>query len=579
MDSDIGGIASPARFGRVPIIALAGFGVLTTVFAFCQAGYFNSDFIAYVSTAHRLAELGTQRLTGHWSPLFAWCMVPLIWTGLDDLVAGRLVLIAAGVLYVVAIFRLASLFERGTGQRNGLVSIGLMTCAVFQATVWSTYVLDPDLLAASLVFLYFSSVLDPQLAEKPARALGGGMIAGLAYLAKAYMLPFVLVQLPVTLLLRHWMERDPKRNPVSGLSRWLRIWALYAAGQFLVAGPWIALLTAHYGQLTISTAGTSSHANVSPENYAYDPLWNPGLVADYIEAPRLGPDWSPLQDRAHFFHQLKLTAKNVLICSEMIVFWLVLVGIGAVAWFRERRGPERRPLAPLDQFGVWWCFLTSLIYCGGYALVIMEARYIAPVVTPLVCLCGLLLIRRAGWRWLEKGARVGRLGPSWFPARVLLFILLFLPDDLHRLRRIAMVHPQSCRADSFQPIVRELEAAGLSKQPLASNGWHLSLAVAYVAKNIPNHLGAPLSQTADGIQQELAKSPAKVYLRWIHSERYASSRRPVDDFVPLPPWKLVRRIGADVVNQDTVREVAIYKLDPSDSPQRISQRPSSDRLQ
>jgi hypothetical protein len=72
-----------------------------------------------------------------------------------------------------------------------------------------------------------------------------------------------------------------------------------------------AILSAHFGQLMISTAATAAHADVSPANLGQDLLWKPPLVAEFIRDPHFyGPDWSAFQCAANFQHQLDLLYIN-----------------------------------------------------------------------------------------------------------------------------------------------------------------------------------------------------------------------------------------------------------------------------
>ena len=79
----------------------------------CQIGYFNADFVGYATIAHRLLERPADIRHGYWSPLYSWCMAPLIYVGMDDLTAGRLVLVAGGAIYLLAVLRGCLPISRG----------------------------------------------------------------------------------------------------------------------------------------------------------------------------------------------------------------------------------------------------------------------------------------------------------------------------------------------------------------------------------------------------------------------------------------------------------------------------------
>ena len=176
-----------------------------------QIGYLNADFVGYSAIAHRLLKDPRTAITGYWSPLFSWCMAPLIYLGIDDLAAGRMVLVAAGAIYLVAVFGVVCRFHGADRRRNRMITVAVMTVAVLQSATWAAYMLDSDLLADALLYCYFYVVLDPVLPQRPLRGLLGGATAAVAYLGKAFMLPFTLIHLPATLLMRWWLLRHSYR--------------------------------------------------------------------------------------------------------------------------------------------------------------------------------------------------------------------------------------------------------------------------------------------------------------------------------------------------------------------------------
>ncbi len=237
------------------------------------------------------------------------------------------------------------MFNRGHGLRGRA-----------RAVIAANYLLDPDLLAAGFLFIYFALVLDPALPRQPGQAFLSGIAAGLAYLAKAYMLPFVLIHLPLSLWIAHRGSRQAGRSifPRPRNARnarppwprnnaaWLVAWLLGLAGLALVAAPWVGVLSAKYHHFTFSTAGSANHANVGPTNNGQDLLWHPGLTVDFISDPHYGPDWSPFQDGGHFLHQIKLIGHNFGVACVHLFPWLLLVPLAA-AWWATRRGssPQR----------------------------------------------------------------------------------------------------------------------------------------------------------------------------------------------------------------------------------------------
>ena len=176
------------------------------------------------------------------------------------------------------------------------------------------------------------------------------------------------------------------------LRGWMAAGLFFLLGLGLAAGPWIVVLSGHYHEATFSTAGSANHADVNPENFGRDPLWNHGLDTDFISDPHLAGDWSAFQDAGHFMHQARVFLHNVLNCLGHVAAWMVLWGMATLFLvIRRLRGPPGGSMGA----GWWWCVMAAALYCGGYCMINVEARYIAPVVSPLLCLGSLLVIRGA----------------------------------------------------------------------------------------------------------------------------------------------------------------------------------------
>lgn len=519
---------------------LAAYLALATAFSICQTGYFNADFVGYATIAHRLLRNPQTAISGYWSPLYSWCMAPLIHFGIDDLTAGRVVLVTGGTIYLLAVFGVVCRSHVADERRNRMITAAVMAVAVLQAATWVTRMMDPDLLADGLLFCYFYVVLDPLLPQKPWRALPGGIAAGLAYLGKGYMLPFTLVHLPATLLLRWWIaRRSEKTGP--GLRRWAVTWIAFLVGQAVVAGPWIAVLTSHYGHLTFSTAGAANHANMGPGAFGNDPLWNPGIAADFIADPHFAPDWSPLQDSEHFLQQLKVLVYNANSCIPFLLPWAALGGIFAVvARIRRRRFTEQA--VPHDGFpGLGWCALTVFLYCGGYCLINLESRYIVPVTAPLLCLGAMRIVSGV---FCSLGTRTEETRPRWRRSAwwlVPIVLLVSLPD-LHRLAIIPLKHPQSVGLARFRRIAEQLHDARVLPNPFACSRWHNGMNLSYAAGDVANYLGSPLPDAATSMIEQLQESGATVYLRWRQPDDKSIPHSAVDAFdpaaIPTSPWKL-----------------------------------------
>jgi len=329
---------------------------------------------------------------------------------------------------------------------------------------------------------------------------------------------------------------------------WVFVYVAALAGQALVAGPWIGALSAHYHQWTFATAASSNHANVSPANLGRDPLWKPGLVADFIADPRLTPNWSPFQDGTHFVHQLRVCLSNANIAAGHMVLWLALLGAAAGCWITRRRSAVPGPRRVGQGGAAVWSLLVASLYVAGYCSINAEARYVVPVAAPLLCLAALLLLSLA-----TPTANPGR-------GRMLIAFLFLLPftlQDVFRAQRIAFQHPQTAHLADASAIAQRLAEVRVPAGLMAANRYHSGLYVAFAANRVAEYLGAPTVEDPATLAQQLAASGATIYLRWVSSRQGEANVAPLDAFVPSPPWTLAGEVrGSDL----SPSRVEIYVL-------------------
>jgi hypothetical protein len=531
---------SISKFSMI-VWSLAAYAVIAGILSICQLDYVSADFIAYVTIARRTIEQPLCAITAYWSSLFAWTMTPLLYAGINDLIAGRLVLLVSGGFYLLAIHRLTVIHSKGRQPSDTLIQIGTMTCSVIHASIWANYLLAPDLLANAVLYYYFCLVSDRGLTEyRPRRAFSAGLVAGAAYLAKAYMLPFCSLHIVLTVM----FDLFPKIKLPSASRRIktaLQMLALFGLGLSLVTGPWIACLSWKCGRPTFSTAGSANHANMSPENFRKDPLWNPGLTPDFIFEPHLAPDWSAFQNLAHFQHQLSIVTYNVLNCIGLIPIWLTVFGVGVFCVTLLKHKLDGAEISYLC-----WVSMTVLVYCGGYTVVNLEARYIIPTVVPLLCHASLIMLRQilaiqptfmeeeetsipSDWSLLElktigtcssRLAHWCRLRPSAF---VIAFVLFLCSVDIHNMIRVATIHPQSTKLDKFRIVADQLSTSTVEDTPCACSDWHFGLYIAYAANRLTNYWGTPLARSKKQALDELEATNVRVYFRFV-SDSDDSSR-------------------------------------------------------
>jgi hypothetical protein len=494
-------VSSPASEHRLLAFALLAYAFAAGLLSYLQAGYLNTDYIAYSGIARTLLIDPAASVSSYWSPMISWAVAPLLALGVDDLGAGRAVLVTAGFGYIAAVYVLARRLHPETGPTRRLFLTAALGCAVLHAAVWSAFLLDPDLIGAAFLYGCLASLFHPQLGSHWWRAFVVGIAAGLAYLGKAFMLPFLAASLPVAVLLApRWRnEGAAPRSVFWRTAPWV------ALGALLVAGPWIAVLSAHCGHATFSTAGPANHANLGPANWRLDPLWRPPLEAGYIYEPHYGPDWSPLASWQGFLHQAHITISNVLRGLTHLAGWVLMVIAAMVLRAFARRTGVVPPLGRRLS-AILIVFATAFsIYLAGYAWIDVERRYVVPALGPLLCLAALLIATTVGWMQnLRRPALVGTLLALGFGAQ-----------DVRYAYIAATRHSQSHHRSSYLAVKNALVAYPVLRGRFAASNWHLGLGVAYAGGNVPDFLGMPQAVTPEARARELAAAQVRFYLDFL----------------------------------------------------------------
>ncbi|MBI5800388.1 MAG: hypothetical protein HZA92_06620 [Verrucomicrobia bacterium] len=339
--------------------------VLLAVAAWRNLHQLNPDAVAYCRIAGYYAAGQTElAVTGYWGPLVSWLMVPLLKAGAVPLVAARVVMAFSGVVFLAGALSVFRSFR----LPNVALRTGACIAAVW-SVFWSVRHITPDLLLAGLVALAVSATVKMFLApcrrlavavlpdakregaaiasRRHARhAIAVGVWWGLAYLAKAVALPLALLTTAGLAVLAMSGRRELRAELAARLGlAWL--------GTALVAAPWIAVLSLHYGQFTFSTTGPIAHALAGPgeqagHHRAMTTLHQPdaGRVTQWEEPSRMAyVRWSPFAGGENFRHQLAVVGDNIGICWDWLNPWRAwLTGAELPLW--------RRWLGTFDVLGI-----------------------------------------------------------------------------------------------------------------------------------------------------------------------------------------------------------------------------------
>jgi hypothetical protein len=523
---------------------LALYALLVTIGSFRLVDQINPDGVSYLRNARLLADgRFSDSVSSYWSPLLSWLVAPLLRVGIDSLVAARVVLAVCGGLLLAASWALMNLLAPRPSWR-----VAIMTAIAVNAVPW-TFLITPDVLLGACVIAYGLASLTPELSVRPGLAWRCGVLAGVAFLAKAYALPFFLVHFPLSLALSYWLQ------PAVATGRRARhasaLVASAAAGLlgfFMIAGPWMAVLSLKYGRLTVTTSAAFNHALVNPspddrpafEDRLIEPL--PGRISIW-ETPELLKfrDWSPFQSAGHAAAQGRVMVDGLSVFGRSVdavkLTILLIIASPALALRYRRDRQELRRLL--------WSLGTIVIYSGGFLFVLCERRYFMPVVVPI----GLFLCATVSKFCLDglqaRAPRYHRL------VSVVVGLMLVSSFAYRGLRDGVSLFTAGAPA-IYRQAGERLRQVG-AQGPIVSDRWASGLYVAYHA-GLP-YLGAIAATDGRAAPEAPDVGGARVFVRWDH-------KRPSDTQLILSQWRALvlpenegRAYGASVWLRPSSRQV------------------------
>ncbi|MEX1176917.1 MAG: hypothetical protein WEB09_00515 [Nitriliruptor sp.] len=230
--------------------------------------YGNPDGPSYAIVA-RLWLQGSwaDAVNAYWGPLLSWLAVPFLAVGVPDLLALRVVLLLGALACLVPLRALAH--RAGAGERaTDLALVATAPLLVYAAS----FGLYADVLMAGALLRSLELATRREVREDPWLLVRAGAWAGVAYLARAYAVPVVLVSIPLIALTHVLTSPEADRR----LARAVRHAAMLLAGFALVGGSWAVVLSLSEGEPTFSTSAGFNADLVAPGS-AGNPFNRPGL--------------------------------------------------------------------------------------------------------------------------------------------------------------------------------------------------------------------------------------------------------------------------------------------------------------
>ncbi|MFZ4779252.1 MAG: hypothetical protein ACOYM3_28140 [Terrimicrobiaceae bacterium] len=346
----------------------------------------NPDAVAYLRIASYYTE-GNAHLavSGYWSPLISWMLVPFLKLDTSPLIAGRIVMGLSAIIFLLGCRRLFQQFEIPTR----FLSAGLWLCALVSIP-WSVENITPDLLLAGLVCFAFANIATPRWFLNIWLALSTGMLWGLAFLCKAVALPLgILTSVGIAAL---WWKRMPPLRPKIAVAT-----GILLLGLGLISSPWISVISLCSGKLIVTTSAAYNHSLVGPSVvkpvYLLDHGFSkpePGRVTIWENPSSAHPDWSPFTNWRNVQHQLLVIFYNLPIVVVMLtgvsLIFPVLILFAAwrslpVRYSSDRVTGGSWALLPVGALAILYLPNHLLIYEQRYFYAAFPLLFVATVAT------------------------------------------------------------------------------------------------------------------------------------------------------------------------------------------------------
>jgi len=514
----------------------------------------NPDAVCYIRRALYLSHGDiAHSISGYWSPLFSWCLCPLMYFHVPGLLAARIVLATWGLAYVL-IFHL--FLKRFLGIHPVWRLPAVLIVAILAVRL-ALVVISPDLAMAGLLLLYLTIVSDERLLHRRRLPMAAGLIGGVAYLAKAFVFPYFLVHFPATVIYRCIVKRQSGAAsiPRPTMRRAIATALIGCASFAMPAVPWICGLHGQYQRWMFSTAGPMNHANMAPRGFKRGgpPLFgavpDPFIIRNEITDWGEHPDWSPFHSGAYFKHQLKIIGGNANLilaaigASAGIFVGDLVLGVAALlgllyGWSRLgdavcRRGGAAGPPSRLaavfapavtDIHKIIWLWLTAMLYTAPFLLVFYESRYTDCILIPLSIMLAMGLCATVGRLCGAKARDVsGEPRRQAWPGSTsivgcLIVPLVILAAFAYAQRKQTIHHIVHTRPSVYPEIARKLADIGLCGR-LASTDRVCGLFVAFLVDGkfvyFPKvQLSGELKLSSAEVERQLAEVDARTLLIW-----------------------------------------------------------------
>lgn len=491
--------------------------------------FIQDDVASYIDIAKKYASGHfADAVNGYWSPLLPLLMVPLLFLGVYPLFAVKFISILSGLGVLVGMNMFANKFAFEPKIKFAVLASATPLLLYFSATD-----LSPDLLTACLLLLYLYCTLDDHYAARRSLGVYAGLLGGLAYLAKSYCFFFFIVHFIVVNISQYFSsEKKFQKSVVINFALGMLIFSVISA-------TWIAFISTKYDHFTTSTVAEINFSSIIAPGRP-----SPGYPMKY-EGLLPPPDqfsvsawddpsyfhvkkWSPLQSLHDFVYFGKHTFLNVLgayvILAELSVIFpfllvvLMLLMLSKLEYASREAFFRSAKKICCEPDLVVWLTIALLVYFGGYALALVQARYLWIIFLVLLLIGGELVQRFFTFYSFEERGKVVVLCCLWV-------VVVTIP-----LVNLEFGAGQGRDTYDLAIVLQNLGVSGniaSSPQQGTMQNYQKTLELSYLIH--VTYFGEPLAHEGGALTQELKQKHIDYYLDW----NKADVALPTSDFIEM----------------------------------------------
>ncbi len=477
------------------LIVLFTYCLLSLIFF---SNYFYSispDGISYINIAQiYLTGNLADAINGYWGPLFSWILTPFILvnpTNLNALCMARILTLIIGFFTLIGLNRLFWIFNIDLTIKRVMLFAFIPFILFF-----SLNYVTPDLLVMCILIYYLGIIFNPNYSDKLLYGALCGFLGSLAYLSKSYALLFFFVHFVLFNLFYFFKSSDnlKRKNIVKNLFLGLIIF-------FIITGFWIGLISAKYGELTISTSKEYNQALVGPASQGH-PMYYLGLMKPpYNSTLSAWEDpsyfklekWSPFQSWKDFKYQLIIIWNNILSVIAMlnvIPFVSIIIIVLSILFLLM-------PFKTKLKVNIFYLLVTMLIYTGGYCIILVESRYLE-LIYSLLAFTGAYLI--------DSSFKLKVINNKVKNVLLIVLALSFILTP-----GTALIQDNNPGKNNYD-MSKSLEIYGIHGNIASNTNWVQSLNIDYYLNT--KYYGLTKNNNSTNLQKELNDNNIDYYFVW-----------------------------------------------------------------